>query len=164
MTSIQKQTFDTMQQLKIDLGRKPEPQEVADALGKDLNNVLRVLKRLALYEDRELLTESETLVYRVYRKGLTFNDLSEMTGLTTGMVKFVLKQLSAKGVIERKKYEKANRDEAPPTYISITEGDYKGWRGYIGKNDKCTVFDCFGNEIEKYFEPNEYEVIERRKT
>ena len=163
MTSIQRTTFDTMKQLESDLGRKPEPQEVADALGKELNVVLRVLKRLQLYEDRELLTESELAIYRIYKQGLSIRQLSEQTGLTTGMVTFTLKQLSNKGVIERKKYEKANRDEAPPTYVCITDGLYEGYRGYIGKNDKCTVFDTKGNEVTKYFEPNEYEVIERRK-
>lgn len=163
MTSIQKETYEAFKQLDCELGKKPTPEQVAEHMGKELNNVLRVLKRLDLYEEHELLTEAELTIFKIYRKGLTLNDLARMSGLTTGMVTYTLKQLSAKGVIEHKKYEKANRDEAPPTYVCITDGDYKGYRGYIGKNDKCTVFDTKGNEVTKYFEPREYEVIERRK-
>lgn len=162
MTSIQKATYEAFKKLDCELEKKPTPEQVAAHLGKELNVVLRVLKKLDLYEEHELLTEAELALYRVYRKGLSLTDLSKMSGLTQGMVTYVLKQLSAKGVIERKKYQKANRDEAPPTYVVMVQGKYEGWRGYIGKNDKLTIFNCNGNEVTKFFEPNDYEVIERR--
>ena len=162
MTSVQRATFEAFKELDCKYGIKPTPDQVAAHMNKDLNSVLRVLKRLDLYEEHELLTETELLIFNIYKKGLTFRDLSRMSGLSGEMVKYILKQLSTKGVIERKKYTRANRDEAPPTYIQIIVGDYEGYRGYIGKNDRCTVFDCYGNEVTKLFEPGEYEVIERR--